>query len=76
MTTLHPWLTEIQYEPGLSHDDPVKEQVVPPILREAIQIVLEIQRCKRQGQSLAQLDSVKHFEWIIDETQSLNRVPF
>ena len=66
--TLHPWLTEIQYEPGLSHDDPVKHQVVPPMLREAVQIVLEIQQSKRRKESLAQLDSVKNFEWIIDET--------
>ena len=63
---LHPWLTEVQIGPGLSHVDPVKKRVVPNMLREAAWIVLEVQERKRSGQSLAQLDSVDGFEWVIN----------
>ena len=63
--TLHPWLTEIQKGPGLSYTDEIKKQVIPPMLREAIQIVLEIQKRKRNGQALTQLDSAKGFEPVI-----------
>ena len=64
---LRPWLTEIQKGPGLSYDDPVKAQVIPPMLREAARIALEVQARKRTGQPLMRLDSVDGFEWVIDE---------
>ena len=63
--TLHPWLTEIQKGPGLSHDDPIKKGIVPEMLCEAASIVLEIQERKRKGASLARLESVRGFEWVI-----------
>lgn len=38
--TLKPWLTEIQKNPGLSHDDPIKINIVPEMLLEAVRIAL------------------------------------
>ncbi len=66
--TLHPWLTEIQKGPGLSFDDPVKQTVIPPMLNEAVAIVLEVQRRKRDGLSLQNLDAARGFEWVIPAT--------
>lgn len=65
--TLRPWLTEVQLCPGLSHDDAIKKKVIPPVVSEAAEIVLEIQRRKRAGDSLTQLDAVEGFEWVINE---------
>ena len=53
---LHPWLTEVQRSPGLSFDDPVKRELIPAVLNEAVAIVLEVQRRKREGTSLAHLE--------------------
>jgi len=64
--TLHPWLTEVQLGPGLSFDDPVKERIIPNMVREAARIVLEIQQRKRRGDALTRLDSVSAFEWLIN----------
>jgi hypothetical protein len=65
--TLHPWLTEIQEGPGLSFDDPIKRKVIPPMLNEAADIMLEVARRKRDGLSLKTLDAVKGFEWVVNE---------
>jgi len=65
---LHPWLTEIQKGPGLSFDDPVKRNVIPSMLNEAVSIMLEVRRRKRDGLSLAHLDAVRGFEWVIRAT--------
>jgi len=65
--TLHPWLTEVQVGPGLSLDDKVKQRVLPAMFGEATAIVLEVQRRKRSGESLAELDCVDGFEWLINE---------
>ena len=64
--TLRPWLTELQLGPGLSFDDPVKERIIPNMVREAARIVLEIQQRKRRGDTLTRLDSVSAFEWLIN----------
>ena len=64
--TLRPWLTEVQLGPGLSFDDPVKERIIPNMVREAARIVLEIQQRKRRGDALTRLDSVSAFEWLIN----------
>jgi hypothetical protein len=64
---LTPWLTEVQEGPGLSYDDAVKQRVVPPMLRGAIAIVLEILGRKRMGESISDLSSTEGFEWIIRE---------
>lgn len=62
---LHPWLTEIQKGPGLSFDDAIKKKVIPPMLNEAVAIMLEVRRRKRDGLSLKELDAVRRFEWVI-----------
>lgn len=64
---LHPWLTEVQVCPGLSHDDAIKKKLIPPMLQEAAEIALEVQRRKRAGDSLADLDARMRFEWVINE---------
>jgi hypothetical protein len=63
--TLHPWMTEVQKGPGLSFDDPIKRNVIPPMLNEAVAIMLEIRRRKREGLGFATLDAVRNFEWVI-----------
>ena len=65
--TLHPWLTEVQRGPGLSYDDPIKKEVIPPMLTEAASIMMEVRRRKRDGLSLEKLDAVKNFEWVVNE---------
>ena len=66
--TLHPWLTEVQKGPGLSFDDPIKQKVIPAMLNEAIAIMLEVRRRKRDGLGLEILDAVSGFEWVARET--------
>ena len=66
---LRPWLTEVQLGPGLSHGDEVKKEVLPGMVREAAGIVLEVQERVRQNRSLAQLDSVSRFEWMVNEAE-------
>ncbi len=69
--SLKPWLTEIQKNPGLSFvGDPVKSQVIPPMLQEAVRIVLEVRDRKREGMSLASLEAVNGFEWVANATTS------
>jgi len=64
---LRSWLTEVQFCPGLSHIDIVKKEVIPGMMCEAAEIVLEVQQRKRTGRSLAQLEAVNGFEWVINE---------
>lgn len=66
---LTPWLTEIQRGPGLSYDDDVKQHVLPPMLRGATSIVLELMALKRQGRPLSELSSTHGFEWVIREEE-------
>ncbi|MCP4981793.1 MAG: tubulin--tyrosine ligase family protein [Gammaproteobacteria bacterium] len=56
--SLKPWLTEIQKNPGLRHDDPVKFNIVPEMLREAVQIVFA-------NESGVWRDLPRRFEWVI-----------
>lgn len=56
--SLKPWLTEIQKNPGLSHDDPVKSKLVPEMLREAVEIAL----AREAGDWR---DLPRRFEWIV-----------
>ncbi len=60
------WLTEIQKGPGLSYSDPVKKRLIPPMFTEAMQIMFEVRRRKLRGESLAHLDAMKRFEWVIN----------
>lgn len=64
---LRPWLTEVQIGPGLSHDDAIKKDVIPNVLSEAAEIVLEVQKRKRKNASLHHLDAMDGFEWVINE---------
>ena len=65
--SLRPWLTEVQLGPGLSFDDPVKERIIPNMVREAARIVLEIQQRKRRRDALTRLENVSTFEWLIND---------
>ncbi len=65
---LTPWLAEIQKGPGLSHDDIVKQRVMPAMLRGAASIVLEILALKRKGQPLTALSSTQGYEWVIRDS--------
>jgi len=62
---LTPWLTEIQKGPGLSHDDTVKQRLMPTMLQGAASIVLEILALKRKGQPVTELSSTQGYEWVI-----------
>ena len=53
--------------PGLSFDDPVKERIIPNMVREAARIVLEIQQRKRRRDALTRLENVSTFEWLIND---------
>jgi hypothetical protein len=66
---LRPWLTEIQKNPGLSFDDPVKVTVIPPMLTEAVTIMHEIQERRLNDEDFRDLNSVDSYEWVINEVQ-------
>lgn len=65
--SLRLWLAEVQLGPGLSFDDPVKERIIPNMVREAARIVLEIQQRKRRRDALTRLENVSTFEWLIND---------
>lgn len=62
---LTPWLTEIQRGPGLSHDDAIKQRLLPPMLRGAMSIVLEVLARKRRGERVTDLSSTHGYQWVI-----------
>lgn len=62
---LTPWLTEIQRGPGLSHDDVVKQRLLPAMLRGAVSIVLETLAKKRKGEPVTEPSDTHGFEWVI-----------
>jgi tubulin polyglutamylase TTLL5 len=68
---LTPWLTEVQKGPGLSHDDDVKQRLLPAVLRGAASIVLEILALKRKGQPFTALSSTHGYEWVIRDPATL-----
>jgi len=61
---LHPWLTEIQMGPGISRDPGVKEVVLPRMLEELTDIVLEVDRELRLGREVVNTQSAKHWQQI------------
>ncbi len=69
---LNPWLSEVQKSPGLSFDDPIKEKIIPPMLEEGILIALEVQKKLMQNQPLNNFESVKEYEWVINEAVELS----
>lgn len=64
---LHPWLTEVQEGPATGYDDPIKREVLPPMLMEAAAIMFEVARRKRDRASLKVLDAVSGFEWVLND---------
>lgn len=61
------WLTEIQRGPGLSVNDRIKLKLIPALLEEAMEIVLEIDDRRRAGADLGNLESLRGFSWIIND---------
>ncbi len=64
---LRPWLTEIQVGPGVSLDSPTKRRIIPRMLREMVNIVLEVQWYRARNITMQTLGSVQYFEWLINE---------
>ncbi len=56
--SLKPWITEIQKNPGLSHGDPIKVNIVPHMLREAVQIAWACHMDNWSGLP-------RRFEWVV-----------
>lgn len=67
---LQPWLAEIQKGPGLSHSDQIKQHVIPPMIYETFNIMSEVRVRKLENISLATLDTVNHFQWVINEART------
>jgi hypothetical protein len=59
---LRPWLTEIQMGPGLSRDRGIKEHVLPRMLEELTDIMLEIDYDFRYRQGDLELSSAHHWQ--------------
>jgi len=50
---LHPWLTELQDGPGLSLDPGIKQHVIPTMIKEMVNVVLEIDQTLRYGKNMS-----------------------
>jgi hypothetical protein len=66
---LHPWLTEVQKNPGLDCDNPVTGAVFPPMLSEAVTIMHEVQERRLNDEDFRNLKTVDGYEWVINEVQ-------
>lgn len=64
---LNPYISEIQKGPGLSFDDPIKKNVIPPMLGEAARIMFELRQARLDGRKLNDFKSRDRYEWIINE---------
>ena len=64
---LNPYISEIQKGPGLSFKDPIKKNVIPPMLGEAARIMLEIRQARIDEHKLSDLNSRDRYEWVINE---------
>jgi len=63
-TKLQPWLTEIQMGPGISRDPGVKEMVLPRMLEEMADILLEVDRELRLGREVVSVASARFWHQI------------
>jgi len=61
---LKPWLTEIQMGPGLSRDRGIKELLLPRMLEELIDIILEIDHEYRMTGSVSEIMSLKYWQQV------------
>jgi len=55
---LHPWLTELQDGPGLSMDPGVKQEVIRNMVRDLMNVELEIDQTLRAGKPLNEIKSL------------------
>ncbi|MEJ7727973.1 MAG: hypothetical protein WKG00_02035 [Polyangiaceae bacterium] len=69
------WLTEIQHGPGLALDGPVKARLVPDMLEEAMDIVLEARDQRRRGDPAMDLGTRRRFQWVYRDEATLRRTP-
>lgn len=68
------WLTEIQRGPGLAVNDRVKLRLIPALLEEAMEIVLEVDDRRRAGADLGNLESLRNFSWVINDAAAGGRL--
>ncbi len=66
---LNPFISEIQIGPGLSFSDPIKRNIIPPMLGEAANIMFEIRACRAAGKRLTSLKSRNRYQWVINEAE-------
>ena len=66
---LNPWLTEVQFGPGLLFKDKQRTQVINSVTKEAIQIVSEVRQRKMHYESLKHIDAVSNYQWVINEAE-------
>ncbi len=64
---LNPNISEIQKGPGLSFSDPIKKNIIPPMLGEAARIMFEIREARVNNQPLPDLKSRDRYQWVINE---------
>eukprot|EP01006_Ploeotia_vitrea_P033252 TRINITY_DN65380_c0_g1_i1.p1 TRINITY_DN65380_c0_g1~~TRINITY_DN65380_c0_g1_i1.p1 ORF type:complete len:472 (-),score=34.62 TRINITY_DN65380_c0_g1_i1:25-1248(-) len=64
------WVTEMQTGPSLELDHPVKMHNIPKMVDEMLAIAVEIDTKRAARKPFANLDSVKQWEWVINEAHS------
>lgn len=64
---LNPHISEIQKGPGLSFDDEIKKQVIPPMLGEAARLMFELRQSRMDGVKLTEFTKRKRYQWVINE---------
>jgi hypothetical protein len=69
------WLTEVQRGPGLSLDGPIKAALVPAMLQEAMNLVLEARDQRRRGDPAGELGSRRRFQWVYRDEIHERRPP-
>ncbi len=67
---LQPFMTEIQKGPGLRMGDPVEQNIIPYMLHQAINIVLNIRKRRMTEKTLTTLHTtVGDYQWVINEAE-------
>ena len=60
-------LTEIQKGPGLRMGDPVEQAILPPMLGEAVHLLLSLREARLQGNPYATPADTGRYRWIIND---------
>ncbi|MFK5922231.1 MAG: hypothetical protein QM496_08630 [Verrucomicrobiota bacterium] len=68
---LNPNISEIQKGPGLSFSDPIKKNIIPPMLGEAARIMFEIREARINNKPLPDLKNRDRYQWVINEAANL-----